>query len=151
MVGSWVRVMSRVTVLLDPVGEAVGEARRIVRSVLAGWGDDAAVVQVAMLLTSELVTNAIVHASPHATDGRVGLTVDGDDEVARVEVADRYRGLPFARVPRVGRASGRGLLLLELLAARWGVTPGDEGKTVWFEISRRAAEPTSPGLGPTHQ
>jgi hypothetical protein len=84
-----------------------------------------------------VVTNAIVHASPYATDGRVGLTVDGDEELARVEVSDGYRGLPLARGGLVGRASGRGIILLDLLATRWGVTPGGEGKTVWFEISRR--------------
>jgi anti-sigma regulatory factor (Ser/Thr protein kinase) len=124
-------------VQFDPVGGAVREARLIVQSVLSGWGDDAAVVQVAVLLASEVVTNAIVHASPHATDGRVGMTVDGNDESARVEVTDGYRGLPLARAGPVGRASGRGILLLDLLATRWGVTRDGEGKTVWFEISRR--------------
>jgi anti-sigma regulatory factor (Ser/Thr protein kinase) len=115
---------------------AAREARRIVESVLADWGDDAEAVQVAVLLTSEVVTNAVVHASPHAADGRVGLTVAGDDELARVEVTDGYPGLPVAHSRPVRGASGRGMVLLELLAARWGVTPDGEGKTVWFEIPR---------------
>jgi anti-sigma regulatory factor (Ser/Thr protein kinase) len=110
-------------------------ARRIVESVLSGWAEEAQ-VQVAVLLTSEVVTNAVVHASPYAADGRVGLVVDGDEGLARVEVTDGYRGLPVARAGRVGRVSGRGIMLLDLLATRWGVTPGGEGKTVWFEISR---------------
>ena len=88
------RAAIRVTVQLDPVGGAVRHARRIVESTLSGWRDDAAAVRVAVLLTSELVTNAIVHASPHATDGRVGLTVDGDGERARFEVTDGYSGPP---------------------------------------------------------
>jgi anti-sigma regulatory factor (Ser/Thr protein kinase) len=123
-------------VQLNPVGGAAKEARRVVESALSGWGD-AAGAQVAVLLTSEVVTNAIVHASPHATDGRVGLTVDANEELARVEVTDGYRGLPVVRSPRAGRPSGRGMILLDLLAARWGVTPDGEGKTVWFEVSRR--------------
>jgi anti-sigma regulatory factor (Ser/Thr protein kinase) len=136
LVREWGAVI-RVTVQLDPIGEAAREARRIVESVLADWGDYAEAVQVAVLLTSEVVTNAVVHGSPRAADGRVGLTVDGDGELARVEVTDGYRGQPVARDPRLGRASGRGIMLLDLLAARWGVTPDGDGKTVWFEIARR--------------
>jgi anti-sigma regulatory factor (Ser/Thr protein kinase) len=123
-------------VQLDPVGGAARVARRIVESVLSGWGEEA-LVQVAVLLTSEVVTNAVLHASPYAADGRVGLVVDGDEGLARVEVTDGFGGLPVARGGRVGRASGRGIMLLDLLATRWGVTPGGEGKTVWFEVSRR--------------
>ena len=130
------RAAIRVTVQLDPVGGAVRDARRVVESALSDWQDDAA-TQVAVLLTSEVVTNAIVHASPHASDGRVGLTVDGDDEVARIEVTDGYAVLPVVRGPRVGGTSGRGLMLLDLLAARWGIRRGVEGKTVWFEVCRR--------------
>ena len=121
---------------LDPVGGAARVARRIVESVLSGWGEEA-LVQVAVLLTSEVVTNAVLHASPYAADGRVGLVVDGDEGLARVEVTDGFGGLPVAHGGRVGRASGRGIILLDLLATRWGVTPGGEGKTVWFEVSRR--------------
>jgi anti-sigma regulatory factor (Ser/Thr protein kinase) len=132
-----VRTAIRVTVQLDPVGEAARESRRVVESVLAAWGDDQEAVQVAVLLTSEVVTNAVVHASPYAADGRVGLTVEGDTELARVEVTDGYGGLPFVRRGGMGRTSGRGVQLLDLLAARWGVTPDGAGKTVWFEIARR--------------
>ncbi len=112
---------------LDPVGGAVRDARRVVESALSGWQDDAA-AQVAVLLTSELVTNAIVHASPHASDGRVGLTVDGDDELARIEVTDGYAVLPVVRGLRVDGTSGRGVMLLDLLAARWGITRWRRGQ-----------------------
>jgi anti-sigma regulatory factor (Ser/Thr protein kinase) len=127
----------RVTVELSPVGGMVREARRVVQSALSDWGDGAVGAQVAVLLTSEVVTNAIVHASPYAADGRVGLTVDANDELARVEVTDGFGALPVVRGGPVERVSGRGVLLLDLLAARWGVTPGAGGKTVWFEISRQ--------------
>ncbi len=127
-------VAIRVTAQLNPVGGTVKEARQVVESVLSSWGDDATGVEVAVLLTSEVVTNAIVHASPYVADGRVGLTVDADDQLARVEVTDGYRGLPLARDGPVGRQSGRGIWLIDLLASRWGVAPGAEGKTVWFEI-----------------
>lgn len=96
------------------------------------WGLDAQ-VEVAALLTGELVTNAIVH-TPAPT---IGLVVHLSDHVVRVEVHDTG-----ARLPRPDRAAarddqgGRGLALVAALATRWGVDDNaqGDGKSVWFEV-----------------
>ena len=80
-----------------------------------------------MLLTSELVTNAIVHAG---TDVDVRCEIV-DDEV-RVEVHDRHRA---RHIPVPGeQVSGRGLMLPEALATAWGITYGRSDKQVWFTL-----------------
>ena len=86
----------------------------------------------AVLATSELVTNAIVHG-----EGVVTVHVWHGSTVVRVEVTDQGEATP---VPRYGHHdaadSGRGLMIVDMLATRWGVLPsaGGPGKTVWFEL-----------------
>jgi phosphoserine phosphatase RsbU/P len=112
---------------LEPVPASVRLARSLVRETLAGFDSDAR--EVALLLTSELVTNAILHAR---TPVHVGVLVDGDR--ALVCVADRLAETPTLR-PRAhshDRPGGRGLALVEDLADTWGTTTYTGGKTVWF-------------------
>jgi len=114
---------------LDPVPASVGLARSLVRDSLAGFDGDAR--DVALLLTSELVTNAILHAR---TPVQLGVLVDGDR--ALVCVADRLPESP-ALSPRAhshDRPGGRGLALVEDLADTWGTTTYTGGKTVWFVL-----------------
>ena len=114
---------------LDPVPASVGLARSLVRDSLAGF--DGAARDVALLLTSELVTNAILHAR---TPVQLGVLVDGGR--ALVCVADRLPESP-ALSPRAhshDRPGGRGLALVEDLADTWGTTTYTGGKTVWFVL-----------------
>ena len=114
---------------LDPVPSSVGLARSLVRESLAGFDRDAR--DVALLLTSELVTNAILHAR---TPVQLGVLVDGGR--ALVCVADRLPESP-ALSPRAhshDRPGGRGLALVEDLADTWGTTTYTGGKTVWFVL-----------------
>jgi anti-sigma regulatory factor (Ser/Thr protein kinase) len=114
---------------LEPVPSSVGMARSLVRESLAGFDSDAR--DVALLLTSELVTNAILHAR---TPVQLGVLVDGDR--ALVCVADRLAESP-ALSPRAhshDRPGGRGLALVEDLADTWGTTTYTGGKTVWFVL-----------------
>ncbi|MCP9956715.1 ATP-binding protein [Streptomyces sudanensis] len=84
----------------------------------------------AELLTSELVTNALVHTAHGAV---VTATLDGG--VLRVEVRDFAPEPPAPRVPAPdGGTHGRGLLLVQALADEWGVRAQGVGKTVWFEL-----------------
>jgi sigma-B regulation protein RsbU (phosphoserine phosphatase) len=114
---------------LEPVPSSVAQARSLVRESLAGFDDDAR--DVALLLTSELVTNAILHAR---TRVQVGVLVDGDRTV--VCVADRLAESPAlsARAHSHDRPGGRGLALVEDLADTWGTTTYTGGKTVWFVL-----------------
>jgi anti-sigma regulatory factor (Ser/Thr protein kinase) len=123
--------------------DSVRAAREYVRAALASW-DCGDLAEVAVLLTSELVTNAVVHAG---TALRLAVSYDWPELV--VEVSDGSelpvtepgrRSSPVA--PDVG---GRGLLLVEFLAARWGVRRETSGKTVWFAL--RSGRP-DPGTSP---
>jgi serine/threonine-protein kinase RsbW len=115
--------------------QAPSEARRHVSEVCAGW--PASQLRVAQLLTTEIVTNAVVHGS-----GEVVLRVAGGDHVLRVEVSDDGPGLPGPVSPTSPRQrGGRGLRILAAMATVWGVEPRDDGagKTVWFELRRAVA------------
>jgi DNA-binding NarL/FixJ family response regulator len=106
---------------------APGQARHFVRDLL---GDtDASVLSTVELLVTELVTNAIVHASSTPT---VDVFVAEDN--VRIAVRDADPSMPRPRRPDPTRAGGRGMVLLEELATTWGADPDDDGKVVWFEI-----------------
>ncbi|MEU4655364.1 ATP-binding protein [Streptomyces sp. NPDC023723] len=111
---------------------AVRAARSVVRGRLRDWGlDDLG--DLAVLLVSELVTNALRHAT-----GPVGVRLvppAGPDGVLRVEVSDSLPDLPRERPARPEDESGRGLYLVSAAARRWGARPAADGKTVWFELA----------------
>jgi anti-sigma regulatory factor (Ser/Thr protein kinase) len=90
-----------------------------------------AIIEIATLLTSELVTNAVLHAAPP-----VLLRARITEAVIRVEVHDSGTSmLPAPRKSRAADLTGRGLTIIEALAYRWGVDPTSDGKCVWFELS----------------
>lgn len=107
-------------------GEVQG-ARRFVAASLESWGFDPGDVT---LLTSELATNAVLHArSPF----RVTLIRRGCR--LRVEVADDNSRLPAVALVPPDANSGRGLALVQTLAGAWGVETVETGKTIWFEVA----------------
>jgi anti-sigma regulatory factor (Ser/Thr protein kinase) len=116
---------------LPPRSTSPGEARRFVGDVLRshglGTGD---LVEAAVLLTSELVTNAVLH-----TGGTINVDVDLDLTAVRVEVGDTSAEEPVPRDPTTEATSGRGLHLVEAMARAWGVEQQrNDGKVVWFEL-----------------
>ncbi len=103
-------------------------ARRFVVDALLRLRWDAA-AQVAELLVSELVANAVLHAhSP------VRVRVGVDEGTARVEVHDRSQHPAARRDHSPESTTGRGLRLVAELADRWGAEPVRGGKVVWFEL-----------------
>ncbi|MEU9477510.1 ATP-binding protein [Streptomyces sp. NPDC048191] len=113
---------------------AVPEARREVRELLRHWGKPGR-SEIAELLTSELVTNALVH-----TDDDAVLTAVVEPGGLRVEVRDFVARRPETRGPDSDEDThGRGLLLVQSLADSWGVRPHGVGKSVWFELGAEAA------------
>lgn len=144
-------ITARAAASFDPVGRSVATARSFVRDTLQGWGF-ADIIDDAVVLTSELVTNAVVHAGTSADV----LCLRCDDGV-RIEVADRYpeREIPLqATAINMGspdREGGRGLQLCAALAGRWGVEYTPTHKQVWFQldlpkrsVGTRAAGPSLP-------
>ncbi|MFJ4001847.1 ATP-binding protein [Streptomyces sp. NPDC004673] len=113
---------------------AVPEARRELRALLRHW-DRPDRTGIAELLTSELVTNALVH-----TDDDAILTVVVSARGLRVEVRDFVARGPLMRTPEADEdTNGRGLILVQSLADAWGVRAHAVGKSVWFELGAEAA------------
>jgi anti-sigma regulatory factor (Ser/Thr protein kinase) len=99
--------------------------------VLADDGVEASVIELAVLLVSELVTNAIVHAR-----GTICLTVHTDANWVRIEVEDQGRGRHVVRPATEDQLEGRGLQVVDKLATDWGTQRRATHKLVWFEIAR---------------
>ena len=103
-------------------------ARQFVASTLSGWHAEH-LIDTASLLTSELVTNAVLHA-----DSAVHVRLAQEADRIRFEVEDEGVGDPAARRPELHETSGRGLALVDTLSEAWGVSPVSSGKSVWFEL-----------------
>ena len=113
--------------MLDAGAIAPRQVRVEIARLLAGC--ERSIAEQAVLLTSEIVTNAVMHgANPLVLDA----TVDGN--VVHVSVYDRDDRLPV-RSPGAGPNGGYGLQIVEDLADTWGVEQGQPGKTVWFELA----------------
>jgi anti-sigma regulatory factor (Ser/Thr protein kinase) len=116
------------SIALAPNPTSSYAARNFVGGTLERWGR-ADLVETAVLLTSEVVTNVILHAR---TDLVVTATLDRNR--ARVAVRDEEVTPPQRRHAPPDSEDGRGLLLVEELATSWGVLPDERGKAVWFEL-----------------
>ncbi|KUO08569.1 SpoIIE family protein phosphatase [Streptomyces sp. DSM 15324] len=125
--------------------ERVAVGRQQLRELLHDWPSDDQ-VDSAVLLLSESLTNVLVHTD---ADALVVAEVTGlpRERRIRVEVTDTSDDLPHRRRPGELASSGRGLVLVELLADSWGVSPRGEGKTIWFELYEADGAGGSDGPG----
>ena len=120
-------------VALGPVAASARSARQFVGRALDNAHVEQAVFDTVTLLTSEVVTNAVLHAcSP------LEVTVEIGSLAVRVQVCDELPGLRDE--PDSSRHGGWGLALVTAMASRWGIsTRGNAtGKAVWFEVVRPA-------------
>ncbi|WP_407703573.1 GAF domain-containing protein, partial [Streptomyces triticagri] len=140
-------ITARAAASFEPVGRSVATARGFVRDTLQGWGYGD-IVDDAVVLTSELVTNAVVHAGTTADV----LCLRSEDGV-RIEVGDRYpeREIPLqpTRLAAPDREGGRGLQLCAALATRWGVEYTPTHKQVWFQLELPQRQVGTRAAGPT--
>ena len=122
---------------------AAAQARRQVRAAICTW-DIPVDPDVAILLTSELVTNAI----RHEVTGIVMLAITCPVGQLRVDVHDTSRVLPMRVDAPVDAEAGRGLMLVTTLSAEWGFYRTPAGKAVYFTLAfpPEAAESGGPGL-----
>ncbi|MGW0912471.1 ATP-binding protein [Streptomyces sp. NPDC002784] len=130
---------------LDLVGQSgvVPLARDFTRQALYAWGwlpadgaDQRAAAEDVLLVVSELVTNACLHA-----EGPEQLRISCDNKVIRLEVSDGGAGQPAPRTPhRASRPGGHGMFIVQRLCLDWGIVraPGATGKTVWAELGAPA-------------
>ncbi|MFE9253473.1 ATP-binding protein [Streptomyces sp. NPDC007088] len=118
-------------------------ARDFAREALREWGwtpaegaDRKAAAEDVLLVVSELVTNACLHA-----EGPEEVLVSTDGKTLRIEVSDLGSGEPAPRTPhRAGRPGGHGMFIVQRLSIDWGVlrVPGVPGKRVWAEVAAPA-------------
>ena len=141
----------RASLLLDSDPRSPGAARRFLRDQLDAWQIDDDAVETAQLCLSELVTNVVMHAQTTSQ-----LTVDLEDDVLTVVVRDlggsTSAGAP-APSPSPGegddplRVYGRGLMLVDALADRWGSEVDTTGTSVWFILELGSGQAPSQQTG----
>ncbi|MEU6274218.1 ATP-binding protein [Streptomyces populi] len=122
------------SVLLSPTSRGARLARLLATEQLRSWEIP---LSPADQIVAELATNAATHGRVPGRDFRLTLYVVGD--TLRIEVADtRDDRRPLLRYPAEDAESGRGLLLVDALADRWGSAPGPRPrKIVWAELRLR--------------
>ncbi|MCS0637197.1 ATP-binding protein [Streptomyces sp. LP05-1] len=137
-------------VKLAPTPHGARAARLLAVARLGAWEVPEAAVEAAALIVAELAANAFTHGRLPGRDFRLALKVPGDGRVLRIEVTDtRAERLPGTRPgrPVFDSESGRGLLLVDALASRWGAASEPvPRKTVWAELDL-APETGFPGSG----
>jgi serine phosphatase RsbU (regulator of sigma subunit) len=119
--------------------ERIGEARHQLQGMLFDWESEDQ-IDGAVLMLSEMLTNVLVHTEGDAV---VVAECSGNRgaRLLRVEVADTSDALPHRRTPGELASSGRGLMMMEMLAGSWGVDPRGEGKSIWFEMRENLSTP----------
>jgi anti-sigma regulatory factor (Ser/Thr protein kinase) len=114
----------------------VRDARAFVADAMRGA--DPTVLDAAVLMVSELATNAVVH-----TTSPFGIGVDRNDHEVRISVTDHGHGTPHLRHASATDTDGRGLGIVAAFAIEWGVDQGSDFKTVWFTVPLGPTEVTS--------
>ncbi|WP_420036239.1 ATP-binding protein [Streptomyces sp. cg28] len=123
--------------------QSVPAARDFTRAALTDWRKAARADDI-LLCVSELTTNALLHGVPPGRGFLLRITHDEGADTVRVEVHDSGPGTPAVPTPERSATdeneNGRGLLLVEALADKWGVGERDPGKEVWCEFGSGTAQ-----------
>jgi anti-anti-sigma factor len=136
--------IERIDIELGREPTAPARARAELRQAIAGRLSQSESAT-ATLLTSELVTNAVIHPE-HGTHGPVGLQITAYRDRVRVEVSDTGSGFDLGgERPRPRETGGHGLVVVDGLSSRWGTerrrAEGEERFVVWFELDAGGPEP----------
>lgn len=118
---------------LPAADHSVRLARHATRVVLTAWRL-AHMEETAVLLVSELVTNSVRHARGTEV---IALDLHAARTWLRIEIQDTDRNWPQPRLPEGFDESGFGFVLVDALAAKWGVRETETGKAVWAELDTR--------------
>lgn len=131
------------TLVVSADHAAARSARTVVRDLCATAAVGSETVEIAVLLVTELVSNAIEHGG-----GTAVVDAVIDRRRLRVRVDDDDPTIPSVSVGNLDADRGRGMLLVEALSARWGATPREHGKTIWFELDLGGSHEGRAGPGP---
>jgi len=134
-------VFAEIDIRLRPDVNSPAEARRSLEALRPSLND--LLVDDAVLLVSEIVSNSVRHASLDESDA-IQVRVRGSDSTLHIDVTDPGPGFDPERLERAESEGGWGLRLLDRLATRWGVEPNDVTK-VWFELTAPVSPRTPPG------
>jgi two-component sensor histidine kinase len=142
----------RATVQLPSTGRGAHLARHLTVEQLTQWGlpADGEASWSASLVVAELAANAVRHGHLPGRDFQLALTLtrtSGDHDLLRIEVSDARaeHGPCLDEHPSTEAESGRGLLIVNALATRWGdATRRPAGKTVWYELPVRRPDASPP-------
>ena len=134
-------MLPEIDLRLRPDVNSPAEARRSLEALRPSLND--LVVDDAVLLVSEIVSNSVRHASLDKSDA-IQVRVRGSDSMLRVDVIDPGPGFDPDRVEPSEREGGWGLRLLDRLATRWGVERNDVTK-VWFELAASVSPRSASG------
>ena len=118
---------------------SVSRARSFVRRLCVEAGLPPEFGDTAALLTSEMVTNALLHGR---SDTRLAVTTD--ETGLLVEVGDDDVRRPRRLRKETDSLGGRGLWIVDHLASEWGTYPTPSGKVVWFRLDQRSVSTTLP-------
>jgi len=130
-------VSARIALPRSPA--SVGTARRFIEARTAAWSFPEPAGSQLVLIGSELVTNAVLHARTELT-----LTLELRDGRVRISVKDRSKAPPTLRHYQADALTGRGLGVVAALSDSWGVSAAADGKVVWAEVAA-SADPAGAG------
>jgi anti-sigma regulatory factor (Ser/Thr protein kinase) len=132
------RSNARVCVDVPHERMAVRMARHRLAEELAAAGVAEDARDDAMLVLSELVSNAVRHAAP-LPSGDIRVRWEVQDDLLHIEITDGGAGTrPHASVAALSALGGRGLDIVRSVSSQWGVTEGEDSVTVWAEVPRTA-------------
>ncbi|MFC9487939.1 ATP-binding protein [Streptomyces hydrogenans] len=128
-----------VAVSLPSSPACVPRSRQVAAEAMERWGGiPAAVSDDALVVVSELVTNAVLHGSERGAEEVVGLRIEHCGDELVVEVTDGTSKPARLKAAAVSETAGRGLLLVTRLAKDWGVS--DKNHTTWARLSTHPQE-----------
>jgi anti-sigma regulatory factor (Ser/Thr protein kinase) len=110
--------------------ESAAETRRWLKAVAVSFGFDAATVESLILIASELLANAFLHAT-----GPFSVSLEVERDLLRIGVSDRSRNVPVMKAFDEFAATGRGLRIVAATSSAWGVDLRANGKTVWADLT----------------
>ncbi|MFJ8627503.1 ATP-binding protein [Kitasatospora sp. NPDC093550] len=114
--------------------QAAHRARHKVAEIATGWGLPEPVLGSLEILASEIISNATMHAGGRIL---VGIHLSPGGDAVAIEVRDPSQNIPHGHTGDVLAESGRGLLLVQALADRWGIARVPGGKRVWAQLEVR--------------